>query len=313
MEKHNWTKHYPTVSKCYLSMVFHFVFQFSFLKLVLLFFFKILIVICVCFILAITDSNELKDKKLFGFDESSLVKLRGYKLIPKDGDKSNIMKILFPRKHFVERLSSDVNKTEQTTDEQIISTIRNSDAKDLERDFIQVDDILMVRDPMDINLEANSLHNEQDDDMTTESIDSIYMDTTEKPLKDMTLAERLKIAAKRRMMKKMNKLEMSLQRELFKREDVNSDKSKTIDEPVDNVETTTQSVIELVVEKQDEVSGTEAPKISADEGEIISATLGIRNDDSEAITEKVKEIVEKPEEIQSTSETPKTIQSEGKF
>lgn len=275
-------------------------------------FFKILItnVICVCFILAITDSNKLKDKQLFGFDESSLVKLKGYKIIPKDGDKSNIMKILFPRKHFVERLSSHVNKTEQTTDEQIISTIQNSDAKDLEKDFIQVDDILMVRDPMDINLEANNVLNEQDDDMTaTETIDSIYMDTTEKPLKDMTLAERLKHAAKRRMIKKMTKLEMSLQRELFKREDVHSDKLKTIDESVDNVETTTKNVSEAVVEKQDEASGTGAPKISANEGEIISATLGKINGDSEAVTEDVK----KPEDIQPTSETPQSTQSEGTF
>lgn len=269
--------------------------------------------ICVYFILAITDSNKLKDKKLFALDESPLVKLKGYKIIPNDGGKSNIMKILFPRKQFVERLSSDVNKSEDTTEEQILSTIRNSDAKDLEKDFIQVDDILLVRDPSDIILEANNVLNEGDGDMTTENIDSIYMDTTEKPVKDMTLAERLKIAAKRRMMKKMSKLEMSLHRELFKREDVNSDKSKIIDEPVENVDTTTESVKEAVVEKQDETSVTEASKISADEGEIISATLGIRNDDSEAVTESVKEGVEKQEEIQSTSETPKSIQSEGNF
>ncbi|XP_055301077.1 serine-rich adhesin for platelets-like [Sitodiplosis mosellana] len=260
----------------------------------------------------ITDANKLKDKKLFGLDESPLVKLKGYKLISKDGGKSNIMKILFPKKQLTEKLSSNVNKAEKTIDEQIISTIQNTDAKDFDKNFVEVDDILLVRDPMDINLGANNDVSENDY-VTTESSDSSYMDTTEKALKDMTLAERLKIAAKRRMQQKMTKLELTLHRELFKREDVPSDKSKTNDESTDKVESTTEQVLETVVEKQDEVrvaSETEAPKLSADNGELISATLGIRKEDSEAVTESVA--VENPQKSQSTSKTPqRSVPNEG--
>lgn len=250
--------------------------------------------------LVITDTDKLKAKKLF--DETPLVKLKGYKLIPKDSDKSNIMKILFPRKHLIEKLSSDANKGESTTDEQIISTIQNSDAKDLEKDFIQVDDILMVREPKDIILQSDNDLN-VNDYVTTESVDSTNADVTEKPWDELTLAERLKIAAKRRMMKKMNKLELSLNRELFKREDVQSDKSKTVDEFIDKLEAITENVTDSTPEKRNEekvVSETEAPKLSADDGEMISATLEIRKDEGAAVTE-------------STTETTSELPTEGNF
>lgn len=249
----------------------------------------------------------------FVLDDSSLVKLKGYKLISKDSGKSNIMKILFPRKQFVEKLAMDMKKAETTTDEQILSTIRNSDPKELEKHFVQVDNILVVSDPMDVNLETNNDLTE-DDDVTTLTTDSNNMDTTEKPLKDLTLAERLKIAAKRRMLNKMTKLEKSLHRELFKREN-DQDVLKTIEKSTEEVETATDSVTETV-EKRDHVevaSETEAPKLSAEEGEIISATLGIRTDGSEIVTESVQEANEKTEETESASETLKSGTNEGKI
>lgn len=203
----------------------------------------------------ITDNNagKLKDKKnSFGIDESALIKLKAYKIIPKDSGKSNIMKIIFPRKQLAEKFSSiDSKQAGNKTSDPILSIIQNSNGQDLGKDFIEVDDILLVRDPKDLD---EQMINELSDDVdsTTEYFHPIYMPTTEKiDIENLTLAERLRLASKQRMMNKMTKLELKLQRELFKREDTTSDKSKSANvdagTSTDNVK---KSVMEEKIGKQ---------------------------------------------------------------
>lgn len=176
----------------------------------------------------------------------SLIKLKGYKVMPKNSDKSNIMKILFPKKQLNEKIAKNVETTTETkTDEEILTTIQNSDSKELANDFVAIDDILLVRDPMDVDSQLDNILNEDEDNSWTTEL-PFTMETTEKPLKELTAAERLKIASKRRMMNKFAKMEMSLkQRELVKREDTPSDtakaESETISATLDNKVTTTES------------------------------------------------------------------------
>lgn len=135
------------------------------------------------------------------------------------------MKILFPRKQLVGKVSSELNKLENKTDDQVLSSAHNESDTDSEKEFIEVDNILLVRDPKDIDDQINNMLGEDDTTTTTttETYRPIYMEPIEDvDTTNLTLAERLKIAAKRRMMDKMAKLELSIQRGLFKRENTQS-------------------------------------------------------------------------------------------
>ncbi|XP_031627669.1 uncharacterized protein LOC116343621 isoform X3 [Contarinia nasturtii] len=221
----------------------------------------------------IVDSNKLKDKKLLGMDDSTLVKLKGYKVIPKDSEKTNIMKILFPKKELSEKISKNIEvKPENKTDDQIISTIKNSDAKDLAKDFVEVDDILLVRDPTDVDFQIDNILGDEEDNFWTTQL-PFTIEMTEKPLNELTLAERLKHASKRRMLNKLAKMEVTLkQRELVKREDTPSDASKA-----------------------NEAATTKKP-----ESETISATLDNKQADSQATTTESSKATENQTENPST-------------
>lgn len=118
-------------------------------------------------ILAITeaDDEKMKEKSLFDIDPAKFIKLKGYKVIPKDSSSSNIMKILFPRKKSNEKqLRSHLKKLAKTNDEPMTSSARDQTIKDLQKDFIEVDDVLLVRDPSSVqSLLKNELSDEEPD------------------------------------------------------------------------------------------------------------------------------------------------------
>lgn len=233
----------------------------------------------------------MKEKKsLFGIDESALIKLKGIKVIPKDSGKSNIMKILFPRKQFMETVSPDLNKSENKTDDLVLSRIRNENDTDSnsEKEFIEVDNILLVRDPKDIDDQINNMLNE--DDASTTNNRPIYLEPIEKiDTTNLTLAERLKNASKRRMMDKMAKLELSLQRELFKREDTQSKKEKNAEKSGDKVEGDTV------------LSASEAPKVENNESES-EKDAPIAQEETKNDVQATSTEAGVPKEIQSTEE-----------
>lgn len=193
-------------------------------------------------ILAITDADEgkLKEKSLFNFDPSSFIKLRGYKVIPKDSNKSNIMKILFPHKKSADkRVKTDLKKVDTTSDEPMTSSVH--DIKDLQKDFIEVDDILLVRDPSKVD---SMLKNELDDDEPDQTPTSQYYQKENRKSApraiDLVLNQSLRLqkAAKGLNLSKIGNLDQlfrpAADRELFKREDTAKElQNRPVENPTD--------------------------------------------------------------------------------
>lgn len=215
------------------------------------------------------------------------------------------MKILFPRKQLVEKVSFDLNESANKTDDLVISSVTDSG-----KDFIEVDNILLVRDPKKIDDQINNMLNEDESiegTSTTENYRPVYLEPIEKiDTTNLTLAERLKIAAKRRMMNKMAKLELTMQRELFKREDTQSNKGEKSDETEGNTlsaglnKVLTEAAAEAMV-----LSETEAPKFENNEnGSDLDTVIAQMQQETEDDAQSTSSEALVPEKIQST-EGPK--------
>lgn len=183
-----------------------------------------------CVFLALADLDASKiDDGAFDLPSSPFLKLKAYKLIPNYSSKSNIMKIMFPR-----RLSQNpsINKTKQPSDDEIVSKIRGSTSKELEKDFVTVENILLIRDPKDLeaftagggaSLTFSLPSKDENEQQMPES-------SEKSAIKGFNKEEYLR---KRIKMNKPDKFTMMLpeylQRELVKRDDGVSDKSRSSD------------------------------------------------------------------------------------
>lgn len=121
----------------------------------------------------------MKEKPLFTIDPSSFIKMKALKVIPTDtNSNSNIMRLYFPRNKNVEKtiksgVKSDSAKTSEPT---TLSSVNQFSEKELKKDFIEVDDILLVRDPKKID---ELLKSQQVEEVTVASSDSSTLPTTE--------------------------------------------------------------------------------------------------------------------------------------
>lgn len=158
-------------------------------------------------------SEKLDDKKLLGFDTSSLIKLRAYKVLPKDSSKSHIMKILFPRKQLAEKLANSGKSAENKLLQQILLNAKGDGAKNLERDFIEVDNVLLVRDPVDLDFHLSE--NKGKTPLTTAKED--HTPKARLNIEDLEKTERM-AGDKQTEMGKSDNYDSTLQREFVKRE-----------------------------------------------------------------------------------------------
>lgn len=86
-------------------------------------------------------------------DPASFIKLKALKVIPTDTGSPNIMRLYFPRNKNTEKaikidVKSDSDKTSEPTK---LPSVNQFSEKELKTDFIEVDDILLVRDPKKID------------------------------------------------------------------------------------------------------------------------------------------------------------------
>lgn len=272
-------------------------------------------------ILAITESDggKVKEKSLFDFDPSTFIKLKGYKVMPKDSSRSNIMKILFPRQRSVEIMTKrDMKRGESKTNDPITSSIREHSAKDLKKDFIEVDDILLVRDPSNID---SLLKNElTDQDPITPAPKSM----------DLQLNRSLRIqkTGKDRNFGKNGPLNRFLQptpdRGLFKREDSafkNEESATVIEEDSSKVDSSTQTVNDEPQKEESESVGeplqavqddTQASStvenvkqdVASSNSESSTVPMDSSKDDTQPMaTESVVDTTEKVGESQATNES----------
>lgn len=131
--------------------------------------------------LAITDSNagKMKEKPLFSMDPSSFLKLKALKVIPTDTNSPNIMRLYFPRNKNAERAIkiSDVKSDNKNASEpSTVSSVNQFSEKELKKDFIEVDDILVVQDPKNID---ELLKDQKINEVTSASPESSTVQTTE--------------------------------------------------------------------------------------------------------------------------------------
>lgn len=204
-------------------------------------------------ILAISDADDrkLKEKSLFGMDPSSFIKLRGLKVIPKESDKSNVMKLFLPRnKPITKPAKSDIkNVNNKSDEEQTVASILEQSGKDLQKDFIEVDDILLVRDPSSIETLLGSQLSNEDSKVSTSEPIVVIKETKSNSKPDQKARELLfnkslryrKLTSGRDLGKQLIEtadrmaenllqtaadrlLKSTKDRELFKREDTNSKK-----------------------------------------------------------------------------------------
>lgn len=124
--------------------------------------------------LAINDGNDgkTKEKSLFGLDPSSFIKLKALKVLSPDSISPNIMRLYFPRNKNVEKniLIDAKNGAKGKIGEPTLAASSNGNQfseKELKKDFIEVDNILVVRDPKNID---TLLANEQIVEVSSESL-----------------------------------------------------------------------------------------------------------------------------------------------
>lgn len=260
-------------------------------------------------ILAITDADDgkLKEKSLFNIDPSSFIKLRGYKVIPKDSTKSNIMKILFPRKKSTQ-VKTDFKKVDKTSDEPLTSSVH----EDLQKDFIEVDDILLVRDPSKMD---SLLKNELDDEEPDQTPHSYNYQNQKENRKsapraiDLVLNQSLRLqkSAKGLNLSKMANLDQlfrpSADRELFKRED-NAKESPNENRPIEN---STDLGVDSRTERKSESSSIEGRTDFGEDSTKVGQTLNQENEkkDIENVAEQLQSVHQSDVESSSAVESVK--------
>lgn len=111
-------------------------------------------------------------------DPSSFIKLKALKVIPTDTNSPNIMRLYFPRNKNAERaikinVKSDNSKSSEPTTS---SGINQFSEKDLKKDFIEVDDILLVHDPKNIDA---LLKDQQIDEVSSVTPESPTLQSTQ--------------------------------------------------------------------------------------------------------------------------------------
>lgn len=229
------------------------------------------------FFSAIIDANEgkLKEKPLFGLDTSSFIKLKALKVLPADTNSPNIMRLYFPRNKNVEKaIKIDVKSaaTDKASAPATTSSANQFSEQELKKDFIEVDDILVVRDPKNID---TLLKSEQTVEVTSVSPESDTLQPTEngesKPEKknfDTLLNQSVRFkkfvdAFKAKKSAKSGSLPKSAplpERELFKREGNLNDKMKIIPNTSSpsKVDGTVTQIVEQSIQTATESSDKEA-------------------------------------------------------
>lgn len=115
--------------------------------------------------------KAVNDKYPFVKQAQPFIKFKAQKILPIDLN-SNIMKVLFPRKELEQRIKSDEDEIQANVVEQPkLNTLESPTDFQNQSDFVEVDDVLLIRDPKDLAAVLNKeiRDNEIDDGKLVQS------------------------------------------------------------------------------------------------------------------------------------------------